>query len=247
MSTRSVAIVTGGSSGIGRATARQLLKDGFAVVVGGRDPAKLERVANEFGAPGSVATVAGDIADPATGGALVDTAIERFGRVDVLVNSAGIFGATPFVDVTESELRSYLDGNLVGTYFVTQAVVRRMIEQGGGGAVVNLGTVLVDHAIGGYPASAALASKGGLYALTIALAAELSAHRIRVNLVAPGFVRTPLSGPDVDSLSGLAMLERVAEADELAEAIRYLVHAEFVTGHVLNVDGGFVTARPSAA
>lgn len=246
MSKQSVAIVTGGSSGIGRATAEVLLKDGYAVVVGGRDRTKLEQVARELAAPDAVATVAGDIVDPATAGALVDTAVQRFGGVDVLVNSAGTFGGKPFVEVAPDELRAFLDGNLVGTYFVTQAVVRRMIDQGRGGSVVNLGTVLVDHAIGGFPVSAPLASKGALHALTIALAAELSSHRIRVNLVAPGFVRTPLSGPDIDSMAGLAMLDRVAEADEVAEAIHYLLRAEFVTGHVLNVDGGFVTARPRA-
>ena len=237
------AIITGGSSGIGRATSAALVADGFNVVLGGRDSTKLAHVAAELGGSPRVAAVAGDIADPSTGDRLVSEAVDRFGGVDVLVNSAGVFAPKPFVDVTADELRGFVDANLIGTYLVTQAAARQMHRQGRGGVVVNVGTVLVDHAIAGFPASAPLVSKGGLRALTVSLAAELSADKIRVNLVAAGIVRTPLHGDDVDSLSGLAVLDRVAEPEEIAEAITYLIGAEFVTGHILNVDGGFVTAR----
>ncbi len=244
MSTRTnTALITGSSSGIGLDIARAFLSRGSNVVLNGRNPDKLAQAAEKLGPSERVAVVAGSIGDGKTGERMVQIAVERFGSVDVLVNNAGTFGVKPFVDVTEEDLDGYLNGNLKGTYLTTQAAVRQMQTEGGG-SIVNIGTVLIDHAMAGLAASAALVSKGGIHALTISISAELAADNIRVNAVAPGVIRTPIYGDsDVDSFGGVALLNRVGEVGEITDAVLYLATAKFTTGHILRVDGGYVTGQ----
>ena len=237
-------LITGGSSGIGYDVARGFLQKGANVLLNGRNPEKLSKAAESLGHPARVAVVSGDIGDRATGESMVRVALERFGSVDVLVNNAGTFNLKPFLEVTEEDLDGYINGNLKGTYFTTQAVVRQMREQGGG-AIVNIGTVLVDHAKSGVPASAPLVTKGGVHALTTSLAAELAADNIRVNLVAPGVVRTPIYGDaDIDAFGGMALLSRVGEVNEITDAVIHLASASFTTGIIMPVDGGYRAGQP---
>ena len=174
---------------------------------------------------------------------MVDIAVANFGSVDVLVNNAGIFGLKPFLESTEQDLDQYIHINLKGTYFVTQAAVRQMKKQTGGN-IINIGTVQLMHSMAGIPASAALVTKATMHALTISLASELAADNIRVNAVAPGIVRTPIYGDaDVDAFGGIALVNRVGEVQEITEAVLHLATANFTTGVILPVDGGYVYGR----
>jgi NAD(P)-dependent dehydrogenase (short-subunit alcohol dehydrogenase family) len=235
-------IVTGASSGIGFDVARLFLEAGSRVVINARDPEKLEQARRALGHEDRVAAVAGSVGEVATVRRIVQAAQARFDGVDVLVNNAGIFGAKPFVESTEAELDAFYTTNVKGTFLLSQAAVPHLIAAGGG-AIINVGTVLVEQPIGLIPCAAAMASKGGVHALTRALAIELAPHAIRVNAVAPGFIRTPLLGDGADAMGKLHPLRRLGEANEVAEAVLYLARSAFVTGTVLDVDGGYAHGR----
>ncbi|MRX68616.1 NAD(P)-dependent dehydrogenase, short-chain alcohol dehydrogenase family [Flavobacterium resistens] len=230
-------IVTGAASGIGKGIAKYFLDRGDNVVINSVTPASLENAFNEFGGGDNLAMYAGDISNKQTGEQLVKIAIEKFGSVDVLVNNAGIFDSKPFLEVDEAYLDKFLTTNLKGTYFTTQAVVPQMLEQKGG-VVINIGTPLVNHGLGGWPASAPIASKGAIHAITVQLAAEFGKQNIRFNTVAPGVIRTPMHGDNADAAAGLHLLNRVGEIDDVAEMVYTVAKSNFITGAIINVDGG---------
>ena len=230
-------IVTGAASGIGKGIAKYFLDRGDNVVINSFTAESLERTYNEFGAGSNLAMVVGDVSKKQTGEQLVATAIEKFGSVDVLVNNAGIFDSKPFLEVDEAYLDKFLTTNLKGTYFTTQTVIPQMLNQKGG-VVINIGTPLVNHGLGGWPATAAISSKGAIHALTIQLAAEFGKQNIRVNTVAPGVIRTPMHGDKADLSAGLHLLNRVGEIEDVAEMVYTVAKSNFITGSIINVDGG---------
>lgn len=239
-------IVTGASTGLGRAITRLFLERDCNVVMNSVRPENLERTYQELGRPARAILVAGDVGKREVGLQLVAAAGEHFGGLDTLINNAGVFEPKPFLDVTEADLDRFLTTNLKGTFFTTQAAIPALLKRGGG-SIINIGTVLVDHAIAGFPATAPMASKGGIHAITRQLAAEFGAQNIRVNAIAPGIIRSPLQGKigvsDADALAGLHLLNRIGEPQHIAEAAYLLAHNDFITGEILNVDGGHVAGH----
>ncbi|NQX98044.1 MAG: SDR family oxidoreductase [Flavobacteriales bacterium] len=234
-------IITGASSGIGKAIAKHFIEKGSNVVMNSSNEENLKKTYEEFNSPSNAVYFAGDISKRETGQKLADLALEKFNSVDVLINNAGAFSPKPFLDVQEDDLDLFWNVNLKGTFFTTQAAIPQMLKQGKG-SIINIGTVLVDHAIDGFPATAPLTSKGAIHALTRQLAAEFGKDNIKVNTIAPGIIRSPLQGKigveDADSLAGLHLLNRIGEVNEIAEAAYYLASADFVTGETINVAGG---------
>lgn len=249
-----VVLVTGGGTGIGKAVAARFYAAGAMVVLGGRRADVLNDTAREIDPSGTrVATVPGNIADLTTARQLVSTAIERFGGVDILINNAGIFKPTPFLDHTEDDFNQYVDVILKGTFFASQAAIPAM-KQRGGGVIINVGSMWALQAINATPSSAYSAAKAGVHALTHNLALEFASDNIRVNTVAPAVVETPvyttfLSQEQADALlptfNAFHPLGRNGQPDDVASAILYLADdsAGWVTGVVLPVDGGVTAGR----
>jgi NAD(P)-dependent dehydrogenase (short-subunit alcohol dehydrogenase family) len=225
-----VAIITGASQGIGEALVKGFRDRNYRVVASSRsikpssDP--------------DVVTVAGDVADPKTAERIVSQALERFGRVDTLVNNAGIFIAKPFTDYTDEDYANILSTNLNGFFIVSRRVAREMEKQGSG-HIVQITTSLVDHANSNVPSVLASLTKGGLNAATKSLAIEYARKGIRVNAVALGIIKTPMHAPEThEFLANMHPLGRMGEMRDIVDAVLYLEGAGFVTGEILHVDGG---------
>ncbi len=229
------AIVTGASQGIGAGLVEAFARRGYSVVANSRNIIKV----NPFPASSNLALVAGDISDPSTAAKIVDTAVSRFGRIDVLVNNAGIYFSKHFTDYTLDDLRALVSVNIEGFLFVTQLVIKQMLAQKTGGSIVNISTTLVDHPIVGVNVAVPMITKGGLEAVTRSLAMEYVKQGIRVNAVAPGIVDTPMHKDDPkDFLKTLQPMGQISAVKDVVDAIIYLTEAGQVTGEVLHVDGG---------
>ncbi|MEV7237675.1 SDR family oxidoreductase [Streptomyces sp. NPDC051020] len=228
--TQKVAVVTGASRGIGAGLVEAYRKLGYAVVATARSIAASDD-------PG-VLTVAGDVADPATADRVVAAALERFGRLDTLVNNAGVFVAKPFTEYTDEDYEAVTGVNLTGFFHITRAAVAAMLA-GEGGHIVSITTSLVDNADSRVPSVLASLTKGGLQSATKSLAIEYAARGIRANAVSPGTIKTPMHAPEThDTLAGLHPVGRMGEITDIVDAVLYLETAPFVTGEILHVDGG---------
>ncbi len=232
---RRVAIITGASHGIGAGLVAAFRAAGYAVVGTARSiPASAEP---------DLVTVPGDLADPRTAGSVVAAALDRFGRIDSLVNNAGVFIGKPFTDYTVDDYATITGVNLTGFFHITQRVIPRMVTQGGG-HVVNISTSLADHASSVRPSALASLTKGGLQAVTRALAIEYAARGVRVNAVALGVIQTPEHDPaSYEGMAGLHPVGRLGAVADVAEGILYLERATFVTGETLHIDGGQVAGH----
>lgn len=243
--TNSVAVITGASSGIGLGLAQGFLKAGYHVVANSRHLLQ----AGTLTPSAQLALVEGDVAEPETARRIVRTAVDRFGTVDLLINNAGIFVPKAFTEFTEADYARVTGTNLAGTFYLSQEAVRQMKKQGGG-HILNITTTLAQQPVAGVNAALTSLTKGGLNALTRGLAIEHAADNIRVNAIAPGFIK---SGPRVDAIwktrNESEVLSRVplgrrGEVEDISEAALYLASdaSKYVTGTVIDVNGGFMTA-----
>ncbi len=228
-------IVTGASQGIGAALVKTFLERGYSVVANSRNMTK----SGAFVPSDKLALVDGDIGQIATAAKITETATSKFRSIDALINNAGIFFSKPFTDYTADDFRALASTNLEGFIYITQLAIKQMVAQKSGGSIVSITTSLVEHPIAGVPASVPMITKGGIEAITRNLAIEYAKDGIRVNVVAPGTVDTPMHQNDPeDFLKSLSPLGRIVDPQDIADAVLYLTEARQVTGEVLHVDGG---------
>jgi NAD(P)-dependent dehydrogenase (short-subunit alcohol dehydrogenase family) len=225
-----VVIITGASQGFGEGLVKAYRDRNYRVVANSRSI--------KPSADPDVLAVAGDVADPKTADRIVQEALARFGRIDTLINNAGIFIAKPFTDYTEEDFASILAINLGGFFRLTKRVAAEMLKQGSG-HIVQITTSLIDHANSNVPSVLASLTKGGLSAATKSLAIEYAKKGVRVNAVAPGVIKTPMHAPEThEFLANLHPVGRMREVQDIVDAILFLENAAFVTGEILHVDGG---------
>lgn len=234
------AIVTGASSGIGFAIAAEYLKRGYNVVGNARTLARLQIAAEKLGSPKNFLMVEGDISKPATAKKLFEQAIAAFGKVDILINNAGIFTAKPVVDYTEDDLNTIVDTNLKGFFYPTQEAAAHMVaNQHGHIVTITAGIAMQPNAL--VPALLPVLIKGGLNHATRGLAIELAASNVKVNAVAPGIIKTPMHSDDEATQAffrRLAPTGTTGVTKDVVDAVLYLTDSKFTTGVVLPVDGG---------
>jgi NAD(P)-dependent dehydrogenase (short-subunit alcohol dehydrogenase family) len=225
-----VAVITGASQGIGAALVKAYRDRNFRVVATARSITQSH--------DDEVLTVPGDIADRKTAERAISDGMARFGRIDTLVNNAGVFIAKPFTQYTLADYAAMLAVNVAGFFHITQLAIAEMEKQRSG-HVVQITTSLVDHAFTGVPSVLASLTKGGLNAATRSLAIEYASRGIRVNAVAPGVIKSPMHPVETHpQLAVLHPLGRMGEISDIVDAILYLESASFVTGEILHVDGG---------
>ena len=232
---RKVAVITGGSQGIGAGLVAGYRELGWAVVASARrmkpsdDPDLL--------------AVEGDITEPGTADQIVDAALSRFGRVDTLVNNAGIFLSKPFTEYTAADYATVIGVNLTGFFYLTQQVITEMLKRGSG-HVVNMSATVADVADSSSPSVLAALTKGGLAAATRSLAIEYASRGIRANAVAPGIIQTPLHPPEeYASLGPQIPVGRVGQVSDVVGGVLYLESAPYVTGVILHIDGGQIAGH----
>ena len=225
-----VAIVTGASQGIGASLVQAFRDRGYRVVANSRSI----KASNDP----DILAVPGDIADPAVARRIVREGLEKFGRIDTLVNNAGVFIAKPFTQYTAEDYAAAIGTNVGGFFHITQAALGEMEKQGSG-HVVSITTSLADHAIDGVPSVLANLTKGGMNSATKSLAIEYAKRGVRVNAVSPGVIKTPMHAAETHAfLAALHPVARMGDIADVVQAVLYLDNAGFVTGEILHVDGG---------
>src|SRR5580693_3806631 len=231
---RQTAIVTGASSGIGLGITRALLEHGYRVVGNSRTISK----STELKASGDLVLVDGDIGKKDTAIKVADAAIKRFGRIDLLFNSAGIYLPKPFTEYTPEDFEMMIGTNVAGYFFITQQVVTQMRKQKSG-HIVSISTVLTDQPLAGAPISLPVITKSTIPAFSRALAMEYVADGIRVNTISPGVVDTPMhANDDHELLKNLPPARRLVQISEIVDALLHLQSAPMVNGENIRIDGG---------
>jgi NAD(P)-dependent dehydrogenase (short-subunit alcohol dehydrogenase family) len=233
---RKVAVITGGSQGIGAGLVAEYRRRGWVVVA-------TSRTIQPDADPGLL-TVNGDIADPSTTDRIISGALDRFGRIDTLVNNAGIYISKPFIDYTADDYLAVLGVNLTGFFTLTQRVIAEMLKQGRG-HIVNITTTLADYANSSVPAVLTALTKGGLASATKSLAIEYASRGIRVNAVSPGIIQTPVHPAETyaDLGTQLPPVGHVGQISDIVDGILFLESSPFITGEILHIDGGQIAGR----
>jgi NAD(P)-dependent dehydrogenase (short-subunit alcohol dehydrogenase family) len=242
------ALITGASSGLGRAFAGMLARAGATVVLAARRRDSLEQLRQEIGAAGGRAiAVAMDVTNAGAVAEAVHRAAAELGKLDILVNNAGVTLTQPFLELTEAEWDQQVDTNLKGAFLVAQTTAKVMHEQGTGGAIVNIASILGLRVAG--QVAAYLTSKAGIIHLTKGMALELARHRIRVNALCPGYIETDLNRDFFASETGRALIKRIpqrrlGQASELEGPLLLMCSdaGSYMTGAVLAIDGGHLVS-----